>query len=173
MPLLKSGQFVDDNWSQAGEDSLPEDGKIIVSLEQFEADKETLLKRNGSLAVQIPNDVDVFTLKSDLEHIEMIVVQFPTFPDGRAYSQARQLRSELGFEGEIRAIGNILPDQMSFMRQCGINAFEVDDRFSEEVWQKTMGDMTLSYQEDFVPVTGDGPQTILARRRQAREKRGA
>jgi len=173
MPLLKNGHFVEDEWVGTQSGDLPESGKIIVSLDEYKNSKENLLKRNGALAVHIPNDIDVFSLQDDIKHFDMIVVQFPAFPDGRAYSQARQLRSELNFKGELRAVGNILPDQLSFMRQCGMDAFFVSDRFTEADWQKAMGDMTLSYQEDFVPENGDGPATILARRRQAREKSGS
>lgn len=170
MPLLKNGCFIKDQWTQFVEGDLPDEGKIILSLDEYTAHKESLLKRNLSLGVRIPNDVDVFTLADDLERIDLVVLDFPKFTDGRAYSQARHLRSALGYKGGLRAIGNILADQLSFMASCGVDEFEVDDTISLDVCRSALADMSLSYQEDFTPSSG-GPSTILAKRRQHRQQR--
>lgn len=77
-------------------------------------------------ALVISNDAAVADIACDLNGFDVIILDFPAFKDGRAYSQARLLRSRFGYTGEIRARGNVLRDQIAFMVRCGFNAFEVD-----------------------------------------------
>lgn len=76
----------------------------------------------------IPNDIDLARVAQDLTGAEMIDLEFPTFRDGRAYSQARFLRRDYGFSGAICACGDVLSDQLFFMRRCGFShvALEAD-----------------------------------------------
>ena len=60
-----------------------------------------------------------------LAAVPIIALQFPSFRDGRAYTQAYVLRIRLGWRGELRAVGDVLRDQLSHMRQCGFNSFAV------------------------------------------------
>jgi len=75
-------------------------------------------------ALVIANDTPLNDLQCDIHGFSTIVLDFPAFKDGRAYSQARILRDRFGYTGEIRARGEILRDQLLFMARCGINAFE-------------------------------------------------
>ena len=77
-------------------------------------------------AVFFPNDGDVQTLRSMLPLIGAVILHFPAFTDGRAYTQARSLRQRLDFSGHIIARGDVLPDQVLFMARCGIDAIETD-----------------------------------------------
>jgi uncharacterized protein (DUF934 family) len=77
-------------------------------------------------AVALANTDGLDPLKNHLGRLKLIALQFPKFTDGRAYSQARQLRSRLGYRGELRAIGNVLRDQLPFLLRCGFDSFESD-----------------------------------------------
>lgn len=76
-------------------------------------------------AFWLDNDTDVHQLAPWLEELELIALQFPKFVDGRAYSQAVELRTRLHWKGEIRAVGDVLRDQLSHMYRCGFNSFAV------------------------------------------------
>ncbi len=73
----------------------------------------------------IENHVDVTALDIDFNHYQAIILMFPAFNDGRAYSQARNLRERLGFKGDIVARGDVLIDQALFMKRCGFNVLEI------------------------------------------------
>jgi uncharacterized protein (DUF934 family) len=75
-------------------------------------------------ALRISNEVSLADVKCDLAGFSVIILDFPKFKDGRAYSQARLLRERYGYTGEIRARGEILRDQLLFMARCGFDAFE-------------------------------------------------
>jgi uncharacterized protein (DUF934 family) len=64
-------------------------------------------------------------IADDLEHFQVIALNFPAFTDGRHYSSARLLRDRYGYKGEMRAIGDVLRDQLFYMRRCGFDAFAV------------------------------------------------
>ena len=85
----------------------------------------------------------------------IIALDFPAFKDGRSYSHARILRDRYNYEGELRAIGNVLRDQMFFMLRCGINCFEVTEGKNAEDALKSFNDFTVRYQaaaDDAVPI---------------------
>ncbi|MBZ0215059.1 MAG: DUF934 domain-containing protein, partial [Fimbriimonadaceae bacterium] len=98
-----------------------------------------------------------------------IALEFASFTDGRAYSVARIVRTQLHFSGELRATGDVLPDQIAFMRQVGFDAFEIrSDRHSLDTWQRTATSISLTYQHGFVPRQGFAPAEIFEQRRQQR-----
>ncbi len=104
-----------------------------------------LSRRKGHLGVEFPNAERAEVLASFLQHLSLIVLTFPSFADGRAYSQARHLR-QFGFTGELRATGDVLPDQLSFMLETGFDAFEITSRFPQALWERTARGLSLSYQ---------------------------
>ena len=77
-------------------------------------------------AVALANTDQPAELKSHLGRLKLIVLHFPKFTDGRAYSQARLLRGRLGYRGELRATGSVLRDQLPFLLRCGFDSFESD-----------------------------------------------
>lgn len=76
-------------------------------------------------AFWLDNETDVHLLEPWLDQIELIALHFPKFTDGRAYSQAVELRTQLKWSGEIRAFGDVLRDQLTHMHRCGFNSFAV------------------------------------------------
>ncbi len=145
MPLLKDGQFVKDGWIRLADAAVPAQGDIIVPFAKLLSDWQTLSARQGRLGVEVSNIERAESLKLFLPRLSLIVLPFPAFTDGRAYSIARQLR-DLGFKGELRAAGNVLPDQLQFMISVGFDAFEVTERFPEAVWRRAAQSMSLAYQ---------------------------
>ncbi len=80
---------------------------------------------NVALGVILDPDDPLDEIIPDLQHLKMIVLNFPKFTDGRAYSTAQLLRGRLGFKGELRAVGDVLFDQLQLMQRCGFTAFEI------------------------------------------------
>lgn len=146
MPLLKNNVLVPDTWiSVEAEGDLPETGDVIVPFARLLKDWGELSKRKARLGLRLANTDRPEALSTFLPGLSLIVLPFPAFNDGRAYSIARALR-EMGYRGELRATGNVLPDQLQFMLQVGFDAFEIGDRFPLEVWQKASRQMSLAYQ---------------------------
>lgn len=161
MRLLKNGEFLEDNWIRLEDgEEAPEGADIIVSTDRLKAEFKSLMLREPGLAVDLPNNVDVEEIADFLEALDAVVLSFPAFTDGRAYSQARHLRERYRYRGELRAAGNVLPDQLAFMRQCGVDAFEVNERFDLEDWQRAATFMTLTYQSGYLPDRGYSPADI-------------
>ncbi len=146
MPLLKNNTLISDTWITAGaDDQLPEAGDVIVPFTRLLRDFGQLTQRSGKLGVTLSNADRADALATFLSRLSAVVLPFPAFNDGRAYSIARQLR-DFGYRGEIRAIGNVLPDQLQFMLQVGFDAFDIGERFPLSAWQAASKQMSLAYQ---------------------------
>jgi len=126
--LIKDGQLIEDTWvliEDTEADTLPE-GKVIIPFTLWEKQKATLKGRTG-LGIWLDSHDEPEGIASELEIFDLIAVNFPKFADGRGYSIAHILKDQLGFKGELRAIGDVLPDQLHFMRRCGFNSFALRD----------------------------------------------
>jgi uncharacterized protein (DUF934 family) len=98
------------------------------------------------LGVALPVDQPAEVLAPYLDRLSLVAVNFPTFRDGRGLTQARSLRERLAFSGEIRATGNILPDQCAFLLRCGITTVETPDGTDPAAWQRAAGCFSFAYQ---------------------------
>ena len=155
MPLLKNNQIVADEWTKLTEDdALPETGKIIVSSLRLFRDWDQFAKFTGLLGVSLANHERVETLSPYLSKLSLIALTFPAYTDGRAYSQAKDLRLD-GYRGELRAEGNLLLDQFQFMHQVGFDSYTVNDRFSLQQWQSASRQMSLAYQRGLYRTSGE------------------
>jgi uncharacterized protein (DUF934 family) len=143
MPLLKAGGFVADPW-RALDDAEPvaEDGPVTVSFARWMREREVLRMRNGAVGLRLPNDASPAALAPDLDRFGAILLSFPRFTDGRAYSQARLLRGRLGFRGELR-----------------IDAFALDERAVVEDGPSALGAFDVFYQP-----AADGSPWAMRRR---------
>jgi uncharacterized protein (DUF934 family) len=106
MPLYKEGSIA----------PIANDGPAAVPLAEW--------LQAPTQAVALANTDQLDTLKTHLGRLKLIVLHFPKFTDGRAYSQARLLRGRMGYRGELRATGNVLRDQLPFLLRCGFDSFE-------------------------------------------------
>jgi uncharacterized protein (DUF934 family) len=127
MPLLtKERAIVDDRWALLREAAsltdAPVNVPVIVPLTLWQAEHDVLAGRNAVGVWLKPSD-DPGLLAADVTRLPLIAIDFPKFGDGRGYSSARLLREKYGFRGELRAIGDILRDQIYDLLQCGFDAF--------------------------------------------------
>jgi uncharacterized protein (DUF934 family) len=127
--IIRKGAVVQDDWQvvrpEAGQgvEDLPP-GPVIVPLGLWLANAEALLAR-GNVAVWLAGTDDPALVAPWLERLPLVAVDFPKFTDGRGYSVAYLLRSRFGWRGELRAIGDVLPDQVFYMQRVGFDAFAV------------------------------------------------
>ena len=146
MPLFKNNAFVPDDYvSVADETALPDSSHLLVSFWRLQSDWNAIANHSASFGMRLANTDKVETLQPFLGKLALIVLAFPAFNDGRSYSIARALRLN-GYRGELRAEGNVLPDQLQFMRQVGFDSFLVTDRFPLQDWQAALHQMSLAYQ---------------------------
>lgn len=158
MPLLKrNGEISEDAWITLGdEDEVPTAGDVIVPHSRLP------LEVPGRLGISLPNDLNVSALGPEINQASLIVLSFPSFADGRAYSQARALRNILSYEGDLRANGHLLPDQLAFMVEVGFDSFDLQtDRFPVERWTEALEEVTLTYHRH---LSRPGQSPIIAAR---------
>jgi uncharacterized protein (DUF934 family) len=169
MPLVKSGKIANDAFVHVADDAeIPADGAVLISAARFLENAEALSRRVGRTGVIWPNNRDVDDLVPYLDRLAAVALVFPSFRDGRAYSQARLLRERYGFEGELRATGQVLRDQFVFMLRAGFDAFEVKKDSDAAAFAATTKRYSVFYQP-----TGDGRVTALHRRMQLRHSESA
>jgi uncharacterized protein (DUF934 family) len=169
MPLVKNGKISGDAFVRvADDDEIPSGGAVLISAARFLADPDTLSRRLGKTGVIWPNNRDVDDLVPYLDRLAVVALVFPTFRDGRAYSQARLLRERFAYRGELRATGQVLRDQFVFMLRAGFDAFEVKKDSDAEAFANTVKRYSVFYQP-----TGDGRVTALHRRMLQRHSESA
>src|SRR4051812_10295158 len=169
MPLVKQGRITIDPFVHVVDGAeLPDDGAILIPASRFLEDPEAVLKRAGKLGVIWPNNRDVDDLVPYLGRLAVVALVFPSFRDGRAYTQARLLRERHGYDGELRATGQVLRDQFVFMLRAGFDAFEVKKQADAEAFDEA----TRRYSVFYKP-TGDGRLSALHRRMQLRHSESA
>lgn len=158
MRVIKDKAVVNDDWSLLREldDSaaIPE-GNVILPFAYWQANRDALLKRDTKHAVWIDGAIETEDLLDDLAHFAMIALDFPAFKDGRSYSHARLLRDRYSYKGELRAIGDILRDQLFFLKRCGLDSYELRADKDPEDALKAFDDFTVRYQaaaDDAVPI---------------------
>ena len=160
MPLIKDGKIVRDPWTRVSADApLPDDEALLVPYDVWKEHRTELKARNSRLGVLLAADQPPQLIADDLDRLDLVALEFPVFKDGRAYSYARLLRERYGYDRELRATGQVLRDQFSFMHRCGFDAYEATDAKSADAWAETLREISQVYQ----PAT-DGRRTISALR---------
>ncbi|HVA13663.1 MAG TPA: DUF934 domain-containing protein [Stellaceae bacterium] len=148
MLLAEDGSLGEDHWRHLNdEEAIPASGPVTVSLAQWQKAEPALRERRDPLGLRLPNTIAPQEIAADLAHFALLVLSFPKFTDGRAYSQARLLRTRFAYAGELRAAGEVLRDQLLFMRRCGFNSFVVGERAVKESWATAFGEFDVFYQE--------------------------
>jgi uncharacterized protein (DUF934 family) len=163
--LWRGGGFVADEWRTAKTLDEIGEGDVIVSLALLrEAGETSLARKTGRLGVRLEAGEDIDETEPWLANLSLVALAFPAFTDGRAYSKAVRLRQQHCFDGEIRAVGDVLLDQLAFMRRCGFDAMEIShDVTAERLAEGRVPDVDRYYQ----PAVGDGqPAASYSWRRQ-------
>jgi uncharacterized protein (DUF934 family) len=150
--IIKGKAVVSDDWVvlRLAEGDTPEDvavpgGKIIVPLKVWQAQR-TRLQDRKKLGLWFASDERPEELQDALTPFQVIAVDFPRFTDGRGYSIAYHLRARLGYTGELRAIGDVLRDQLFYMQRVGFNAFAVRADKNIHDALKGLSDFSEKYQ---------------------------
>jgi len=150
--LIKDGALVDDYWVLVKEASntgilnaLP-GRSLLVPLDFWRLFREELDDFYGDVTIWLNSNQDVNEIKDDLETLPLVALNFPVFADGRSYSNARELRESLGYKGEIRAIGDVLRDQLYYMSRCGFDAFSMRSDQDLEESLTAFNDFQTGYQ---------------------------
>jgi uncharacterized protein (DUF934 family) len=153
--IIKDRAVVPNDWQllrlneeQTAESIVVPAGRVIVPLAVWLAQRDTLQARTD-IGVWIASSERPEVLGEDVARLPLIAVDFPKFTDGRGYSIAYQLRARLAYTGELRAIGDVLRDQLYFMQRVGFNAFDVRaDRDVEDALQG-LTDFSVPYQNSW------------------------
>lgn len=161
--IIKNGEVIDERWHllpvDATLDGISNSDDLIVPLGLWLESSHALKVRDGGLGVWLQSHEQIEDIVDDLQHFQVIALDFPAFTDGRHFSSARLLRERYGYQGEIRAIGDVLRDQLFFMQRCGFDAFAVRPDRDPYDALKGLSDFSVTYQ------TGvDQPLPLFRRR---------
>ncbi len=155
MPLITVDGFREDAFVALGDDTPMPDGAVLVSLSRFQAERDALVARNAPIGVRLKSDQSPELLGEDVHRLSLVVLEFPKFRDGRAFSWARLLRTRLGFKGEVRAMGDFLFDQIAYQKRVGFDAWEVASNFTPDDLHRALNEISNVYQP-----SADGRKTI-------------
>jgi uncharacterized protein (DUF934 family) len=130
MKIIKDQQIVENTWIYIPDDTkLPaEISDITVSLNRWNEEYNNLGKYQRKVGVRINPDNSIESLDPSIMKVALIEVNFPVFTDGRSFSLAQLLRTRLKFQGEIRAVGQFMPDQIFYLARVGVNSFALENQ---------------------------------------------
>ncbi len=158
MQVIKENKILEDNWQRLAEvndaQDLPE-GDLIIPYKYWQAHRSQLLDRAGKIAICLDGDDATEEVAEYLDQFELIALNFPAFTDGRSYSHARLLRDRYGYKGELRAVGDVLRDQLFFMQRCGIDSYHLKEGKDIEDALNAFNDFSVKYQ-----TAADGTEPI-------------
>jgi uncharacterized protein (DUF934 family) len=160
MRIIKDRKIVDDGFLHVPDaNELPERGDLIVSLDRYRELRSMLAARGTKVGVQLRSDQEAKLVADLLPELAVVAIEFPGFKDGRGYTTARLLRERFSFRGEIRAVGDVLRDQLYYMERCGFDAFELKPG-------KDIDGALQAFQEFSVTYQGatDDPRPLFRRR---------
>lgn len=147
MQLIKDQHIIDDSQQFIADDQpLPSTGDITVSLARWVKDRAQLLQHAGKLGVRLSPTDAAAELEADLKTIPLIEIDFPVYTDGRGFSLAQRLRKQLHYQGEIRAVGQFMADQVFYLSRVGVNAFQLPNPEHLTTALSTLNDFSYSYQ---------------------------
>jgi uncharacterized protein (DUF934 family) len=146
MQLIKDNQITENIWHYLQDDAGLENGNISVSLNRWNKDKAQLFKHNGKVGVRINPGSAIEDIANDLDHIELIELDFPDFADGRLFSLAWLLRYRYKYSGEIRATGYYMSGQVFYLSRVGVNAFTIEKNEDVPAALAALNDFSVKYQ---------------------------
>ncbi|MBD1551721.1 DUF934 domain-containing protein [Pseudomonas typographi] len=161
--IIKNGEVVDETWHLLPKDAsfneLTNCDDYIVPLALWREHAHALKARDGGLGVWLDSDEEAEEIGEHVADFKVIALNFPAFTDGRSYSNARLLRDRYGYTGELRAIGDVLRDQLFYLQRCGFDAFALrPDKDPVEALQ-SLQDFSVTYQ-----AAADQPLPLFRRR---------
>ncbi|MGO4326543.1 DUF934 domain-containing protein [Cupriavidus sp. 2TAF22] len=160
--VIRNGALETDKWRAFISDDGPasaalppdEDG-WLVSLGAWQAAKASLRQRTHPVAVYLVPDADPEALLDpgaaiiDPTGIAHLAIDFPVYTDGRGYSLAQLLRTQYGWAGELRAVGDVMIDTVHYMARCGFDSFAVKPSHDPQAALEALGTFTVHYQKGY------------------------
>ena len=146
MTLIKNSEIVQDSWSVLKEGQALQANHNIIDLDYWNANKGALITNNAPLGLLIQGDKSCDQFTNDLQHFELIAIHFPTFVDGRGYSLAKTLREKYSYTQEIRAVGDVLPDQALYLTRVGFDALEFSTKEAGLLALEKLNEFSVFYQ---------------------------
>ena len=124
--IYRDGRFDPDIWTILDDEKpLPAQGFVLLTRARWLAERAVLAQSARSIGLVLYAGEDIDDIADDLTFFRVIALDFAKFADGRSYSTARLLREDHGYQGELRAIGDVLIDQIPLMRRCGFDSFAI------------------------------------------------
>lgn len=146
MLIDRQGHELNDEWTKPGVDGEWPDDKVLLDVESLNTQEEKLKAYNGKLGIILQSEDDPETVAPLVDRLSLIVLNFPKYTDGRPYSSARLLRTRYGFDGDLRATGDVLTDQLAFMVRCGFSSLELSRARDPESVHKALNEFSHAYQ---------------------------
>lgn len=158
--IIKNGALVTDNWQLVAKDasSIPAGENLLLPLALWLQECDATNKRNDIAVWFDSEDLPTAEIAGALQKLPLIAINFPVFTDGRGFSIARLLRERFNYQGELRAIGYVLRDQLCFMKRCGFNSFDLSENTDVKSALESLNDFTEYYQTSV-----DQPQPLFRR----------
>ncbi len=161
--IIINGEIRKDNWQYLDKDetdlaALPK-GDVVVSLAFWSQNKAALADHDGLLGVFLDSSDEPEAIADDLEKFALVAVNFPTFTDGRGYSSARILRERYKYERDIRAVGDVMQDQLFYMHRCGFTSFAIKEGKDINEALSGLNGISYSYQ-----AAADNPVPLFRQR---------
>jgi uncharacterized protein (DUF934 family) len=162
MALIKNKQLVsDDPWIYVADaDPIPAAGDVLISWQRFDRDDIDPETRNGRVGLRIEPEDDLLQVITHLPKVGLLAIDFPKFGDGRGYTKARLLRERYKYTGELRAVGEVLADQLFYLLRCGFDSFELAPGKDVAAALRSFETFSVTYQ-----AAVDDPRPLYARAR--------
>jgi len=145
MTIIKDKSIIDDTW-HVHQDDEPLLDNSIINLAYWLENRDSLKANQSPLGLLVEGDADIHSFKDDLSQFAIIAINIPAFTDGRGYSLAKLIRNQYGFTGEIRAVGDVLPDQALYLTRVGFDALELENEESAQLAINKLNDYSVCYQ---------------------------
>jgi uncharacterized protein (DUF934 family) len=158
MRVIRDHAITEDSWQLLPEGAeIPPEGDVVVGVKTWNEQADALRARKGKVGVVLRSSEEPAEIQR-LEALPLIAIDFPKFSDGRGYTSARLLRERLGYKGELRAVGEVLRDQLFYMFRCGIDSFVLKAGKDEKGALEAFREFSVTYQP-----AADDPRPLFRR----------
>jgi uncharacterized protein (DUF934 family) len=160
MALIKDKRVVDnDPWIAVADDQpIPATGDVLISWQRFDRCDIEPETRDGRVGLRIAPEDDLLQVITHLPKVSLVAIDFPKFGDGRGYTKARLLRERYQYKGELRAVGEVLADQLFYMLRCGFDSFQLAAGKDTQAALRAFETFSVKY-----PAATDEPRPLYVR----------
>lgn len=149
--LIKNGSLADNPWLQVASDSTPEQLEgiaaehLLLPLPLWQSQRQQLMAAGRQVGVWLDSHETPDDLADTLSEASLVALNFPAFMDGRPYTTATCLRQQHAYTGELRAVGDVLRDQLYYMKRCGFDSFDLHESVDPADALTAFADFSTSY----------------------------